>query len=96
MSECHCSRCQHPQQFRTHMILCPTCGNKRCPRADWHGYECTGSNELGQVGKMTLAQAYAVLAEHQEWRRGGDGPHLHPKTIGEALDLALVHVKAML
>lgn len=29
---------------------CPTCGNKRCPRATDHRNECSGSNEPGQVG----------------------------------------------
>lgn len=32
------------------MILCPTCGNKRCPKATNHTLECTGSNEPGQPG----------------------------------------------
>lgn len=32
------------------MILCPICGNKRCPRANDHRNSCTGSNEPGQVG----------------------------------------------
>lgn len=33
------------------MILCDTCGNKRCPHAnDPDNYACTGSNEPGQVG----------------------------------------------
>lgn len=32
------------------MIVCPDCGNKRCPRATWHANECTGSNEPGQPG----------------------------------------------
>lgn len=31
-------------------IVCPSCGNKRCPRATWHGLECTNSNEPGQEG----------------------------------------------
>jgi hypothetical protein len=34
----------------THMILCPKCGNKRCPHATDHRHECTGSNESGQAG----------------------------------------------
>lgn len=33
------------------MWLCPMCGNKRCPKATWHGYKCTGSNEPGQVAE---------------------------------------------
>jgi hypothetical protein len=31
------------------MNLCPSCGNKRCPRSWDHVYACTGSNEPGQV-----------------------------------------------
>jgi Zn finger protein HypA/HybF involved in hydrogenase expression len=31
-------------------IVCPSCGNKRCPRATDHGLECTNSNEPGQAG----------------------------------------------
>lgn len=32
------------------MILCPTCGNKRCPHANDHRLACTRSNEPGQPG----------------------------------------------
>lgn len=32
------------------MILCPICGNKRCPHATDHSYKCTRSNEPGQEG----------------------------------------------
>ena len=32
------------------MILCPKCGNKRCPKALNHEHKCTGSNELNQKG----------------------------------------------
>jgi hypothetical protein len=34
------------------MILCPKCGNKRCPHATDHRHECTGSNDPGQVGSV--------------------------------------------
>jgi hypothetical protein len=57
---CGCIRCldarppMSPHQFgpnsRQRMVVCPVCGNKRCPRANWHGNECTGSNEPGQPG----------------------------------------------
>lgn len=30
------------------MIVCPDCGNKRCPQAADHQFWCTGSNEPGQ------------------------------------------------
>lgn len=32
------------------MILCPTCGNKRCPKANYHANACTHSNDTGQPG----------------------------------------------
>lgn len=32
------------------MLLCAKCGNKRCPHANDHNNECTGSNEPGQPG----------------------------------------------
>lgn len=34
----------------TGMMVCPACGNKRCPRAAWHENPCTRSNEPGQPG----------------------------------------------
>lgn len=34
------------------MILCPECGNKRCPHASDHDRECTGSNDPGQPGSV--------------------------------------------
>ena len=33
-----------------YMVVCATCGNKRCPAATSHEYECTNSNEPGQPG----------------------------------------------
>jgi hypothetical protein len=32
------------------MILCPDCGNKRCPKATNHRLACTNSNDSGQQG----------------------------------------------
>jgi len=34
------------------MIVCPTCGNKRCPKASNHDLICTNSNEPGQPGSV--------------------------------------------
>lgn len=34
------------------MILCPECGNKRCPKASNHSLPCTQSNECGQSGSI--------------------------------------------
>lgn len=38
--------------LRQRMILCPTCGNKRCPKATDHDLECTNSNAEGQIGSV--------------------------------------------
>ncbi len=47
---CWCLTC-HPNTLADQrMALCPTCGNKRCPRANDHRHACTGSNEPGQPG----------------------------------------------
>lgn len=51
MSEsCWCATCRPVSFGDMRMVLCPVCGNKRCPRASNHVYACTGSNEVGQVG----------------------------------------------
>jgi len=34
----------------TRMILCPECGNKRCPHSTDHTLKCTNSNEPNQPG----------------------------------------------
>ncbi len=50
---CPCSKCldargaNKPRQW---MVLCPMCGNKRCPHAANHENTCTNSNESGQPG----------------------------------------------
>lgn len=34
------------------MVVCATCGNKRCPHATDCALPCSGSNEPGQKGSM--------------------------------------------
>ncbi len=36
----------------TRFIVCPDCGNKRCPKATNHDFKCTDSNEPGQEGSF--------------------------------------------
>jgi Zn finger protein HypA/HybF involved in hydrogenase expression len=53
--ECWCHRCCEEQTGYQHMfqmVLCPTCGNKRCPRATSCKLECTASNEPNQEGSI--------------------------------------------
>lgn len=54
---CWCYNCnkerktEHGIPFTlTHMILCPKCGNKRCPHSTDHNLECTNSNDPNQPG----------------------------------------------
>ena len=59
-SQCWCYNCNKDRKVQfnridipfasTRMILSPKCGNKRCPHATDHNYECTNSNESGQPG----------------------------------------------
>ena len=46
----NCKKAKDPDYVLTHMIVCATCGNKRCPHATDHTLTCTGSNEPGQSG----------------------------------------------
>lgn len=48
--ECWCHTCRPVTSDDMRMVLCPDCGNKRCPRANDHRNACTGSNEPGQEG----------------------------------------------
>ena len=48
--KCYCYNCSDNNTRMTRMILCPECGNKRCPRATDHTNACTNSNEPGQEG----------------------------------------------
>ena len=41
----------YPVTFQR-MILCPDCGNKRCPKASNHKHQCTNSNEPNQRGSI--------------------------------------------
>ena len=47
---CECFTCLEAGAFAVRMVLCPSCGNKRCPKATHHDHPCTNSNEPGQPG----------------------------------------------
>lgn len=50
---CDCHACAEVRGHGSHTyVLCPTCGNKRCPKASNHDLECTGSNLPGQPGSV--------------------------------------------
>lgn len=49
-TKCYCYNCADTKTRMSTMILCPKCGNKRCPKATDHHNECTNSNDVGQEG----------------------------------------------
>jgi hypothetical protein len=62
---CGCHYCDHEwrqaieeidpdaqELWSVRMIVCPDCGNKRCPKASYHDHDCTRSNEPGQPGSV--------------------------------------------
>lgn len=61
LTECWCHECEDArldklpriEQFRSRrFIVCPDCGNKRCPKATQHDLACTRSNAPGQKGSI--------------------------------------------
>lgn len=48
--DCWCRTCCPVVLNDMRFVVCPDCGNKRCPRANDHRNACTGSNEPGQEG----------------------------------------------
>jgi predicted RNA-binding Zn-ribbon protein involved in translation (DUF1610 family) len=48
-AKCGCRACLSPLENATTFVVCPKCGNKRCPKAADHRNVCTGSNEPGQA-----------------------------------------------
>jgi Zn finger protein HypA/HybF involved in hydrogenase expression len=49
---CWCHTCRPITMEDMRMVLCPSCGNKRCPRATNHNNACTNSNEPNQEGNI--------------------------------------------
>lgn len=48
--DCWCRTCRPVTISDMRFVVCPECGNKRCPHANDHRHACTGSNEPGQEG----------------------------------------------
>lgn len=48
--DCWCRTCRPVTVTDMRFVVCPDCGNKRCPHANDHRNACTGSNEPGQEG----------------------------------------------
>lgn len=73
------------EAFSRPMIVCPECGNKRCPKARWHRNECTSSNAAKQVcdypAPFTPADVAALVAEVERLRAVVPVIHVHHHDI---------------
>lgn len=61
--DCWCRTCRPVVLNDMRFVVCPDCGNKRCPRANDHKNSCTGSNEPGQEGSAYPASPQEVKGE---------------------------------
>ncbi|HFO3136943.1 TPA: hypothetical protein ACHG5P_003011 [Klebsiella pneumoniae] len=61
--DCWCRTCRPVAINDMRFVVCPDCGNKRCPRANDHRNACTGSNEPGQEGSAYPADPQEVKGE---------------------------------
>ena len=48
--DCWCTTCRSITVADMRFVVCPDCGNKRCPKAHNHLNACTNSNDIGQPG----------------------------------------------
>ena len=69
-----CRTCRPVTFTDSRFVVCPECGNKRCPHANDHRNACTGSNEPGQAGSAYPAapqQEVKSALEHGMQRYAG-------------------------
>jgi len=90
---CWCHKCNEKKTVNglpfamTRMIVCPECGNKRCPKASNHAMQCTSSNEPNQTGSvyttpqqriterkpLTDEQKAMLINKHSHWNGAAQG-----------------------
>jgi len=72
------------------MIVCPDCGNKRCPKASNHALKCTNSNEPNQAGSVfTHPPQRKPLTDEQIWQIATNstiGGDLHADKFARAIE----------
>lgn len=62
-AKCWCQTCRPVTMNDMRFVVCPECGNKRCPRANDHRNACTGSNAPGQDGSAYPAAPKEVKGD---------------------------------
>lgn len=71
--DCWCRTCRPVTMNDMRFVVCPECGNKRCPRANDHRNACTGSNEPDQEGSAyPTAPQQEVKAALKQGRQPND------------------------
>jgi hypothetical protein len=95
---CWCHKCNENKTVNglplamTRMILCPECGNKRCPKASNHALQCTNSNEPNQVGSVYTTpqqRTWVGLTDEEIWQLVNDcvlGGDLHPDKFAQSIE----------
>ncbi len=90
-------------------IVCPDCGNKRCPKATNHALACTNSNESGQKGSewehikpaafVLQPERLAAIARCQqgavEYTKDEVGKQSEAKQYAEDIGELLAHIAAL-
>lgn len=61
--DCWCRTCRPVTFSDSRFVVCPECGNKRCPHANDHRNACSGSNEPGQEGSAYPAAPQQEVAQ---------------------------------
>lgn len=75
-AQCWCIACRPQTLEDMRFVVCPDCGNKRCPRANDHRHACTNSNEPGQPGSAYPAAEAQAQGDPGEF---GVGIQPNPK-----------------
>lgn len=65
LPKCWCRACRPITFDDMRFVVCPTCGNKRCPKANDHRNTCTDSNEPGQDGSAYPAMVCITAAQKE-------------------------------
>ena len=78
---CWCLTCRPLSITDMRMALCPTCGNKRCPKANDHRNACTGSNDPGQPGSAYSVTREALAEQPRPTPPAGADDPLYPKAV---------------
>ncbi|HFX6855993.1 TPA: DUF551 domain-containing protein [Klebsiella pneumoniae] len=71
---CWCRTCRPVVWNDMRFVVCPDCGNKRCPRANDHRNACTGSNEPGQEGSSYPSEPVWVGVDWAKGCKPGNSP----------------------